>query len=409
MDFIRRSYRAATSKTAQRTLLNTVLIIGASVVLYGLAAVAYLLFYHNYLPDQVTTIPIHLQYGYGPNPYGIASLENRNLKDQQAYDITVSLTLPRSPANLERGNFMIALYLLGSDPSKRAKPTTAPLPTGVGMPPSPDPAALFSSRRVLYTSTRPVLIPYTDPLVRLASRVLFLLYHVLFLHTETTRLDISLAERLVFPSPPSLTTTTSGIPSSLFLELQAGQSLQVYSVTVTLTAQLRGLRWLMHRHRVFSFVVGTAAFWACEVFFTVMAWMSLSVFVFGSPVKIEGGEDEEEDYFTDKKGKSKLIKKEEDVMSDTERTFPTTGRQPPLRYESGGPGAGPAARVKQEDGDEAKDVPTALAPGAEADDEEDGDGDAAAGWRDSGIGTSFSDVGGAGGGGLRRRSSRGRK
>jgi hypothetical protein len=51
-------------KTAKWTLLNTVLTVSASVVLYGLAVFAYILFYHNYLPDQESSVPIHLQYGY---------------------------------------------------------------------------------------------------------------------------------------------------------------------------------------------------------------------------------------------------------------------------------------------------------------------------------------------------------
>lgn len=57
-------WRALTSKTARRTLLTTVLVSLASAFLFGLACLGYLAFYHEYLPDQVTTIPLHLQYGY---------------------------------------------------------------------------------------------------------------------------------------------------------------------------------------------------------------------------------------------------------------------------------------------------------------------------------------------------------
>lgn len=52
-----------TSKPAQRTLLYTVLLSFGAAILYGGAIVAYLLFYHNYLPDQIKAIPVHLQYG----------------------------------------------------------------------------------------------------------------------------------------------------------------------------------------------------------------------------------------------------------------------------------------------------------------------------------------------------------
>lgn len=57
-------YGAATSKTARRTLVKTVLFGILSAGLFGMACVAYLAFYHEYLPDQVFTVPMHLQYGY---------------------------------------------------------------------------------------------------------------------------------------------------------------------------------------------------------------------------------------------------------------------------------------------------------------------------------------------------------
>lgn len=57
-------WRALTSKTARRTLFTTALVSLASAFLFGLACLGYLAFYHEYLPDQVTTLPVHLQYGY---------------------------------------------------------------------------------------------------------------------------------------------------------------------------------------------------------------------------------------------------------------------------------------------------------------------------------------------------------
>ncbi|KAK3945586.1 putative adipose-regulatory protein-domain-containing protein [Diplogelasinospora grovesii] len=357
----RSTLRALTSKTAQRTLLNTVLITVASVVLYGFAVLGYLLFYHNYLPDQVTTVPVHLQYGYGTHPYGIASLHppytssSGRMKDLQAYDISVSLTLPRSPPNLERGNFMLALHLL--------YPT---IPQRPGM----DVQKILSEGwDVLYTSTRPAIMPYTDPMVSTASRVLFLGYHILFPHSETETLVVPMAERLTFPRGGKL-------PGSLVLEVQAGQNLQVYKTEVTLTAQLSGLRWVMYNHWLASFMVFTGAFWGLEVVFMAAAWGALMLVLggvgggegSGDKVGIKGGE----------KGTGRRIIKGEEEMSDTERTFPSTSKQPPLRYEG---------RVKTEEGVEGT---TALAEvpavGAEADDED--DEIATEGFRDSGIGTS---------------------
>lgn len=408
-DVLRQTYRAATSKTAQRTLLNTVLLTFASTFLYALAAAAYIIFYNAYLPDQVTTLPIHLQYGYGPNPYGVSSLPN--MKDYQAYDISVSLTLPRSPTNVDRGNFMIALYLLDRPGTATSTSTSPPdsdhqplATTPASLLPTPDPRSYLSTRRVLHTSHRPALIPYTDPIVSLASRLLFLPGHLLFpssSRASTASLTIPLAEKLSFPSPQQQrqqqqkASSASAVPTFLFLELQSGQDLRVAAATVTVTAQLSGVRWLMHSYRLSAFLAGTAAFWACEVVFMAAAWVILSALLTSAtgdqkPPKLDtlgGGKPDS--------GRRKI---DEGDMSDTERTFPTTSRAPPLKYES----------VKEEGVEVDVDMAELpVAPEAEADDEDDEEeGDEGEGgvWRDSGIGTSYSDAG-AGIGRVRRRAS----
>lgn len=56
-------YRAVTSRTAQRTLVTMALFGTAGLVLLGVACTAYWAFYWSYLPDQVVTLPVHLQYG----------------------------------------------------------------------------------------------------------------------------------------------------------------------------------------------------------------------------------------------------------------------------------------------------------------------------------------------------------
>ncbi|KAH8884670.1 hypothetical protein GQ53DRAFT_810735 [Thozetella sp. PMI_491] len=400
MDYARGAYNTATSKSAQRTLLNTFLLVIASVILYGFAALAYLLFYHNYLPDQVTTIPVHLQYGYGLHPYGVAHLVDKNLKDQQAYDITVSLTLPRSPTNLNRGNFMVALHLLTSDTgsavlSSKSKPKPVvgspaklvppypeyPAHPGANTGPSqPNPHdAQFAGAGVLYTSTRPALIPYTDPLVSLASRILFIAYYVLFPHAERTQLIVSMVEKVTFARGGPL-------PSQLFLELQAGQDLQVYDAAVTLTAQLSGLRYIMHHYWLVSFLVLSTAFWACEVGFMAVAWLGLSL-VFGG-----AGPAQEETTAMVKPGQTKP---DVDGMSDTERTFPSTSRQMPLKYEG-------RVKTEEDDGPGISELLPPAGQGGEADDEDEKDDDEDEGFRDSGIGTSYSE---GNRDGVRRRTS----
>lgn len=51
------------SETAQKALFGTALGVVAAAILYLPAVFAYLWFYYKYLPDQITTVPVHLQYG----------------------------------------------------------------------------------------------------------------------------------------------------------------------------------------------------------------------------------------------------------------------------------------------------------------------------------------------------------
>jgi len=58
--------RVATSKPARQTYLNTVLFMITSAILLGIAMVAYLLFYFNYVPQISVERIIHLQYRFTP-------------------------------------------------------------------------------------------------------------------------------------------------------------------------------------------------------------------------------------------------------------------------------------------------------------------------------------------------------
>jgi seipin len=51
-----------TSKPAQKSYLNTILFVIASSILGFLAAVAYVFFYYNFIPQIGITAPVHLQF-----------------------------------------------------------------------------------------------------------------------------------------------------------------------------------------------------------------------------------------------------------------------------------------------------------------------------------------------------------
>ncbi|OHE94543.1 hypothetical protein CORC01_10176 [Colletotrichum orchidophilum] len=368
MEVLSKASRAATSKTAQRTLVNASLLVGASLFLLPFAAIASVLFFRDYLPEQVVTTPVHLQYGSGPNPFGTAAIPTSALRTQQEYDVSVTLSMPRSPANTQRGNFMIALHLLDvgalSTGDDKIQPHIAP-----------EPYAHFDGKRVLLSSRRPALVPYQDPLVSTASRILFLAYHVLFVDSETCILTVPMAERVELAKGSSL-------PASAYLEIQSGQEIETYYASITLTAQLRGLRWLMYNYRVTTLTAAVLLFWASEILFMAVAWLAWAGLSGSSPRSGKNDGRAVEQSYSKSKGQ---VKREDgsgiDELSDAPRTFPTYGNQAPLRYE-------PEVKVEQHAGPRVEDL---LPLGGEADDEEEDDGRGFRG--DSGIGTSYSDGG----------------
>lgn len=277
------------------------------------------------------------------------------------------------------------------------------------------PLSALEGRTILYTSTRPAIVPYTDPLVSLASRLLFLAYHVFVPASETTCLVVPMVERLEF-KPGSM------MPTALVLDVQAGQDLQVYSTSVTITAQLHGLRWFMHSWRVTAFVLLTTLFWVWEVLSLGVTVLVLRYVLGGSTSTPEGKRIKQED--GEQSGQPR-IKQEEGAeyslrggrkaaLEDVPMTFPTYSRQqPPLRYD---PPESSAHTNSVNASTPQADMPPAA--GVEADDEyEDGgameeyfDNKEGDDGRDSGIGTSFSEMDSANtSASVRRRTSRGRR
>ncbi|KAI9825615.1 MAG: hypothetical protein M1832_000959 [Thelocarpon impressellum] len=368
VDFALAPLRAAISKPARRAYVSTALFFSTSLVLLGLAVVAYILFYFSYLPKIGIERTVHLQFGAG-NPYGVVSL-GESLVGQQAYDVTVHLDLPRSPPNLAAGNFMLDLALLS--------PGSA---TYMVAPTEDD---------VLVRSRRPAILTYVSPLVDKASKAGSVAWILLGLHREAEQLRVPMLEGVEFARG------WRNVPRALKLEVQSDEKMGVYSVRVVFAARFTGLRWIMHKHRILSLLLFVSAFYSTSIISTALAWVLLSVYLQrdagGGGIKRDpdgvGGSDNA--YIKTEESESDALD-----LSDTPRSFPTYARQPPLQFRS------PSGRARggEDEGG-----------GRRAPDEDDADGvgvDVAgtAGRRtDSGIGTSLEE----GVGGLQRRRSRGR-
>jgi seipin len=378
-------FHYVTSKPARRAYLSTALFLLTSLFLLGTAALAYVLFYNSYIPNRGFSRPVYLQFnvpsaaesrdgtGGGSAPWGTASLD-REIISNQRYDVSVLLHMPRTPANKNAGNFMLDLQLFG--PSKPS-PTPPNIP---GTFPADEPSILAHSRR-------PAILTYYSTTMEHVHRLTGLLWYILGFRREDETLVVPMFESVEFARG------WRNIPSTARLELQSGADakLQVYSVKVQFTARLRGLRWLMYRYRLTTFVVMTGAFWAAEMGAAAGVWLLLHFILqpHEIPQKEHDGSIKAEDsaLSTKKRSRSPRIK-DEPYISDTPRTYPSSSRDHPITYTS--------PLIKSE---EAIQPPLSEIPplGAEADDEDE-DADfvldepgafGRAGVSDSGIGTSL--------------------
>ncbi|KAM0322327.1 hypothetical protein ACHAQA_009617 [Verticillium albo-atrum] len=169
---------------------------------------------------------------------------------------------------MERGNFMVVVYLLSAEPASM----TSTKPQQVS-----ESNTDFDQQSILFKSRRPALVPYRDPWVNGASRLLFLFYHLLVPESQVMTLTVPMAHKT------RLASHQSAMPTSAYIEIQAGQGLQTYEASITMTAQLHGLRWIMYHYRLLTFVTATTLFWAAEVAFMMAAWLAWGSSTTGGP------------------------------------------------------------------------------------------------------------------------------
>lgn len=381
------SFQYATSKPARRIYLSTFLFFIASLVLLCLAAIAYILFYLNSIPTRGFTRTIYLQFdshhlGINNSPWGITDL-GRELVSGQPYDVKVILHMPRTPTNIEAGNFMVDLRLL------------SPLLPGLTNEPA----------ETLARSRRPAILTYYSPAMEHVHNAAGLPLHVLGWRRESEILEVGMMEDVEFDKG------WRNLPSKARVELQSsmmgegGRKLQVYEAKLVFTARLKGLRYVMYKYWFTSFVVFTFAFWVVE--------MSVAGVVFFSFTWLYGKQSVEEDHL-ERKGTIKREgsvartgSSEDKVFSDKEGIIPSSGlREQPIRY---------TEPVLKREGTEIKLEPDEppIPPEVEAEDEdEDADFviEEVAGRRtyDSGLGTSLESSAAAGGrrDSVRRRPGR---
>ncbi|KAL6704353.1 hypothetical protein ACN47E_008309 [Coniothyrium glycines] len=415
MDTVLLPIRIATSPVLLRTYLRTILLFLTSSVLFGVAVVAYSSFYYSYIPVRGISVPVYLQYEHDATtsytstatsttpglcaktskwPYGIANVPG--LVDRQKYNVVVNMVVPRTESNLRAGNWMVGLEMrgpgvlggsvmsmLGWDEEWSVEDHSQSGVAGATAEKATADSAASGKASVLARSRRPAILTFRSYVVEHVYRAMRLPLYLVGWHTESETVEISMMEDVMFEAG------WKNVPTSLRVELRSKYPLDVYRVSVQISARLEGLRWLMFRYFFSSAIIGITLFWSVEMGVLLFTWAAFTLLI--------GTSRDESSIKVNPEDRNRQIKQEprddashpDTPLSDTSRTFPTLSSQQPLSYTS----------TKEETEPEVKleDIPTRE--DAEADDEDDDFvleeplprlvGGPDAGFTDSGIGTSF--------------------
>ena len=242
--------------------------------------------------------------------------------------------------------------------------------------------ALMNST-VLARSRRPAILTYVSPIVDTASTLSGIPFYVLGWKRESETLEVPVFESVEFAKG------WMSVPRFVKVVVEADEKMQFYEVGVKIIARFGGLRWLIYNHRIFSYLFFTSTFWTCSMLSSLLAWYVLGSYYSAEKedsTKIEGLEESDENVKSEEDEYDDFDPFSTEDLSDTSRSFPTLGRQMPLRYSS--------RREEKVKADEEEVIAsTSIQPlGAEADDEDDEVDGGTRSWRDSGIGTSLEET-----------------
>ena len=335
---------------------------------------------------------------------------------QQPYDINLELYVPRTPNNLAAGNFMLELSLL-------SRPSTSSSMLGLS-------GVIPNASTTLAHSRRSAILSYHSPMLSLANNVVALPWHTFgFKDLDAEILSTPMFEHVSFARG------WRNIPGAVKLELQSDTTLQVYSAKVLFTARFEGLRYILYNYRILSFLLFTSCFYTVSLTSTSVAWFIISTLLASDNPKTKHKPDSTQKEIkqdeTEGQTSNGHIKKEPQPvsdhssdesglslsnLSDSATTFPTLGRQMPLRFpvpvhrKSDSVVSAASSKSIKRESDEEKVLEGAAIEPLAADDEDDEDEasrgrDRADRDRDSGIGTSMESEGARDTRGLQRRRS----
>lgn len=201
----------------------------ASSAIYGI-------FWWFYMPKQVLRSGVSVDFDVGPGASSLIAIPKFGLESQD-YGVALELTLPRSPSNVHRGNFMVELGLCNSTQSEHC---------GQG------PGGL--------TVRKMGLLPYKSELIEMLDAFVFSPLYILGFRQQESTVKIDLIESIRAPK--------WNYHSAL---ISINQPIELASAEIVWTAKLRGLSYWMYHHPLPTFFVSVGFLWTFGVFVAITA------------------------------------------------------------------------------------------------------------------------------------------
>ncbi|KAI8449457.1 putative adipose-regulatory protein-domain-containing protein [Phakopsora pachyrhizi] len=250
------------SPNTHRSIIGSIIIALTLTLSLAISVIGYLSFYWTYLPHIGFRLPVWLQYGEAKVPYAILDFASLapEISIDQAYDVSLQLTVPSNDRNMDLGNFMVTFSLVSAPPLNATLHRTSRHASLVY---EPSLARVFHAvkylRTMFFFSSPPSIQNLKIPL--LEQRIIQPRSWGKRGKISHAKLQVGRQDVYNPVSPP--------IP----ITRPPWGELQVYQANLVFDAHLEGIKWVLYHHPYLSFAFFTSLFLFVEICAVIITWV----------------------------------------------------------------------------------------------------------------------------------------
>merc|ERR1719178_18408 len=236
-----RSKAATMAERTSQTVISLLSTLMTFVLIVLTALFLYATFYYSYMPQDIYKLPVHLEFEpcnstveKCSNPIGTVRLgKGEPLVQGQTYSMSLMVEVPDTQANEDHGMFMSCLSIASR--------------SGV----------------MIERSCKSSMLEYRSGLLRVMETLFFAPSLLLGFSTQKQELQVDYFSQFE---------TNPHTPGEVLTIEVLSKHIQVKEATMEIVAELRGLRYIMHRHPWISAFVGVGSNLAMLVMIILVSW-----------------------------------------------------------------------------------------------------------------------------------------